>query len=150
MEVSIKFLYYVTTMTTTPIFGTNPSPVRFLVAPQKKKRSIWVSFLCLREYEPGFSAAFALSIIALQCSIPGGTTIKKRSSWVFFLCLREYEPGFSAARAQVWHSHSLRRIRSVDYCLSHFLSRKGNDYFGRNRRRNSKRHAVGRNACLIL
>ena len=110
MEVSIKFLYYVTTMTTTPIFGTNPSPVRFLVAPQKKKRSIWVSFLCLREYEPGFSAA----------------------------------------RAQVWHSHSLRRIRSVDYCLSHFLSRKGNDYFGRNRRRNSKRHAVGRNACLIL
>ena len=38
MEVSIKFLYYVTTMTTTPICGTNPSPVRFLVAPQAQAK----------------------------------------------------------------------------------------------------------------
>ena len=43
-----------------------------------KKRSIRVSFLCLREYEPGVLAARA-RLLPKQCSIPGGTTIKKTS-----------------------------------------------------------------------
>ena len=45
-----------------------------------KKRSIRVSFLVPTGLKPGFSAAFALSIIVCkQCSIPGGTTEKKIS-----------------------------------------------------------------------
>ena len=42
---------------------------------------------------------------------------------------------FLAARARLLPEPFSPPLRSVDYCQSHFLSRKGNDYFGRNRRR---------------